>query len=252
MALKPIHIEAKPEDIAKVVLVPGNPQRAEYIAKKFFSNPKLYNEYRLMYGFTGKYKGYDISVQTSGMGTPSFSIIAEELNMLGAKTLIRLGTAGGLQPELNISDIVIATSAHSSHAIFSQRFNGASFSAVPDLTLSYKLYEKALEKKFPAHTGSILTSETFYEEDTKLVEKFADYHTLAVEMEAYALFGISAKYNLKSACIVTISDLLFKYENNKRIFAPHRGDKSQIAKGVDYMTELVLDTIIENYEYLSK
>lgn len=246
----PIHIEAKPEDIAKIVLLPGNPQRAEYIAKKFFKNPKLYNKYRLMYGFTGTYKGYEISVQTTGMGTPSFLIVAEELNMLGAKTLIRVGTAGGLQPILNISDIVIATSAHSSHAIFSQKFNGANFSAVADLKLSYKLYEKAIEKKFPAHFGSILTSETFYEDDISLIEKFTDYNTIAVEMEAYALFGIAAKYNLKSACIVTISDLLFNYDGEKRIFNPHRGDKAQIAKGVDYMIELVLDTIIENYEYL--
>jgi len=248
----PIHIEATEKDVAKVVLLPGNPQRAEYIAKKFFSDYKLYNEYRLMYGFTGKYKGYEVSIQTTGMGTPSFSIIAEELNMLKAKTLIRIGTTGALQPDINISDVIIATAAHSSHGIFRQRFNDATFSATGDALLANMLYNKALEKKFPVHLGAILTSETFYEEDISLIEKFTDYNTLSVEMEGYALFGIAAKHKLKSACVLTVSDILFDYSKDKRVFSPKRGDKEQIKKGVDLMTELVLDTIIENYDYLTK
>jgi len=247
----PIHIEAKEKDIAKVVLLVGNPERSQYIANNFFQEAKQFTQYRFMYGYTGTYKGVPVSVQTSGMGTASISIIAEELNMLKAHTLIRLGTCGALDYRLKHSDIIIATAAHSSHDIYKQVFPGANFSAVPDFVLCKSLYEKAQNKGIPVHTGSVVSSENFYEEDYSLYIQFAHYQTLAVEMEAYALFGIAAKYGLKSACVLTVSDILFEKKANKIEFNPRRASKEDIRKGVDKITELTLDTIVENYSYLS-
>ena len=238
----PIHIEAKPEDISKVVLLPGDPQRAEYIAKKFLTDVKKYTEYRLMYGFTGFYKGKNISIQTTGMGSPSISIIIEELNMLGAKTLIRVGTCGAINDEVGLSDLILATDSHSSHNIYHTHFNSACFSAGADFLLTKNIYDNAINKNFRVHCGSILTSEVFYEDSFEQYKKFAKYGTLAVEMESYPLFLLSKKYGIKASTVLTVSDIVFESK---------RGDKEQIKKGVDKMTELVLDTIIENYQYLT-
>jgi len=248
----PIIIRATEKDIAKVVLLPGNPQRAEYIAKKFLHNSRLYTQYRLMFGYTGKYKGYDISVQTTGMGTPSFSMVAEELNMLKAKTLIRIGTTGAIKPYIKHTDLIIATAGHSTHGIWRQKFNMGTFSAVSDFILTNMIYNKAKEKGFRVFLGPVLTSESFYDETEDILLNFSNYGTLAVEMETYALFGIAAKYKLKAASILTVSDTLFEEKDGKLVHNPVRANDLQIKKGVDLMTELVLDTIIENYEYLIK
>jgi purine-nucleoside phosphorylase len=237
----PIHINADSSDLAKVVLLPGDPQRAEYIAKTYLTGIKLYTEYRKMYGYTGMYKGKRISIQTTGMGTPSLSIIVEELNLLGVKSMIRIGTCGVLPENINISDLIISTGAHSSHDIYSRRFNGACYSAVPDFFLNMRLYETAKKMNIPVHTGTILTSENFYEESMDLYDKFEQYGTLAVEMESYALFGLSSKYSIKSAAVLTVTDLIKKKQ---------RGTKEMIKKGTDDMTSLVLDTIADNYDYL--
>jgi purine-nucleoside phosphorylase len=235
----PIHVEAQQGDVAKVVLLPGDPQRAEYIAKHFLENPKLYTQYRCMYGYTGTYKGKPVSVQTTGMGTPSLSIVVEELNMLGARTLVRVGTCGAIRDDLQLGDLIVTTAAHSSHDIFAQRFQNASFSAAGDFRLAMKLYEKAEAAKRRVHAGPILTSETFYEESFDLYKKFASYGTLAVEMEAYSLFGLGAKLGLKTATVLTISDIIFKQQ---------RAEKSVIKAGVDGMVTMVLDTLVENYD----
>jgi purine-nucleoside phosphorylase len=238
----PIHIEAQSQDVAKVVLLPGDPGRAEYIAQNFLENPKLYTEYRKMYGFTGTYKGKRMSVQTTGMGTPSLSIIIEELNMLGARSMIRVGTCGALSDRLELSDLIVTTGAHSSHDIYSQRFGGACFSGVADFFLANRLYEKALSEKISVHAGTILTSETFYEESLDLYDKFASYGTLAVEMESYALFALCSKFSIKAASVLTVSDIIKK---------SLRASKDVIKSGTDRMIKTVLDTAAENYGYLT-
>lgn len=239
----PIHVEGQESDIAKIVLLPGDPQRSEYIANKFFESPKLYTKYRCMYGFTGNYKGKKISVQATGMGSPSLGIVVEELNMLKARTLIRVGTCGAITDKVNLGDIIVTTAAHSSHDIFAQRFNQACFSAHSDFLLATNLYKNALSRSKSVHAGSILTSETFYEESFDLYKKFAEYGTLAVEMEAYGLFGLSAKHGIKAATVLTVSDIIFQQK---------RAPKPLIQQGVDDMLEIVLDTIVENYDALSQ
>lgn len=237
-----IHIEAKQGDIAKVVIMPGDPQRAEYMANKFLTDVKCYTRYRLMYGFTGMYKGKPISIQTSGMGSPSISIITEELHSYDVKTVIRLGTAGTIQDNLDLYDIVIGNVSHSSHDIYARVFPGASFSAAADFRLIKSLYESAEKLHYPVHCGPVLCSETFYEDNYDLYHKFADYGTLAVEMESYALYGIANKYGMKAATVLTISDVIFRHL---------RGESDKIKSSVDRMTEMILDTAVTNYDYLS-
>ncbi len=237
----PIHVRANTGDIAKVVLLPGDPQRAEYIANKFMNNPKRYTDYRLMYGFTGLCNGLPLSVQTTGMGTPSLSIVVEELISLGAQVLIRVGTCGSINPKASLSDVILATSASSSHDIFSRKFDGACFCPSSDFELNLILYESAKNKNKNLIFGDILTSETFYEESFDLYKKFANYGTLAVEMESYALFGLAKKYNKKATALLTVSDIVFEKK---------RAESELIQKGVDDMIGLVIDSLDSIYATL--
>lgn len=238
----PIHIEADKKDISQVIILVGNPQRAEFYAENYLIDVKKYNDYRLMYGYTGFYKDKKISIQTTGMGSPSMSIMIEELIMLEAKTLIRLGTCGSINDKAVEGDIILPTAAHSSHNIFSQTFNNAAFSAAPDFLLAKGLYESALNKNIPVKTGSVLTSEVFYEETFDLYKKFSKYDTLAVEMEVYPLNVIANKHNIKSGSLLTVSDIVFEQR---------RADKSIIKNGTKQMIEITLDMIDRNYEYLT-
>ena len=247
----PIHLQASENDVAKVVILVGNPQRCEYIAKNFLKNSKLYTEYRHMYGYTGKYQECDISVQTVGMGCPSMMIVVEELQQLNVKTMIRIGTAGSLRPEIDISEIVIAHSSHHTNNLFVQTFSQAVLSAVADFVLINELYKICCDMKLKPKIGSILTTDFFYEPDHKIYEKFSQYGALAVEMESYSLFTIAARYGIKSASLLTISDKLFHHEKGKQVFSPQRGNKDQIRKGVDLTTRVVLNTIVKNYAYLT-
>lgn len=231
----PIHIEANIGDVAESVILVGDPDRATFIAKNYLENPICYNHYRHMYGYTGTYKGKRISVQTAGMGSPSISIVLEELNMLGVKNIIRLGTCGTINAEkVNAGDTLILTAAHSSHDIYAREFPGASFSAVPDFLLATSLYQTAvnIHGAEHVHAGAGLCSETFYEDNYDLYKKFAKYGTLAVEMEAYPLFVLAAKYDMKSAVILTVSDVIFE---------KIRADKSVIQESVKRNTESVLE-----------
>ncbi|MEE1291631.1 MAG: purine-nucleoside phosphorylase [Spirochaetota bacterium] len=231
----PIHIEANIGDVAQSVILVGDPDRATFIAENYLENPVCYNRYRHMFGYTGTYKGKKISVQTAGMGSPSISIVLEELNMLGVKNIVRLGTCGTIKAEkVNLGDTVILSAAHSSHDIYAREFPGASFSAVPDFVLTSSLYQAAvgIHGSERVHAGSGLCSETFYEDDYSLYKKFAQYGTLVVEMEAYALFALTAKYNMKSAVILTVSDVIFE---------KIRADKEVIGESVKRNTQSVLE-----------
>ncbi|MEJ5272730.1 MAG: purine-nucleoside phosphorylase [Spirochaetota bacterium] len=238
----PIHVKGKPEDIAKIVLLPGDPQRSEYIANKYFENPKKYTDYRLMYGFTGSCNGFPISVQTTGMGTPSLSIVVEELISLGAEVLIRVGTCGSINPKAKLIDVILATSASSSHDIFSRKFDGACYSASSDFLLNLAIYNSSKSNNKNLIFGDILTSETFYEENYDLYKKFGSYGTLAVEMESYALFGLAKKYGKKATALLTVSDLVFEQK---------RAENHLIQKGVDNMISLIIDSLPEIYRLIN-
>lgn len=208
-----VHIEAKPGEIAKNVLLPGDPMRAKWIAETFFDNPVLYNNVRGMLGYTGTYKGVPVSVQGTGMGVPSTLIYCHELiNEYGCNKLIRVGSAGSYQEDVKVRDIVIAMAASSTNGINNTRFVNADFSP----TASFNLFQKAIllanEKNIPIKAGNILTTDEFYEDDFDSYKHWADYGVLAVEMETSGLYTIASKYNVDALTILTISDSLVSGE----------------------------------------
>lgn len=203
------HIEAKPGEIAESVLLPGDPMRAKWIAETFLENAECYNEVRGMLGYTGTFQGKPISVQGTGMGIPSALIYCHELiNDYGVKNLIRVGSAGSYQKDINLRDIVIAMAASSNSGINNTRFVNCDYSPTADFDLFMKAALYAKERNIPIKAGNILSSDQFYEDNFENYKKWADFGVLCVEMEAAGLYTIAAKYNIKALAILTISDSL--------------------------------------------
>ena len=204
------HIEAKIGDIAKTVLMPGDPLRAKFIAENFLEDAKLFNSVRGMLGYTGLYKGVSVSVMGSGMGIPSMGIYSYELfNFYDVKNIIRIGTAGAMQPHVKIRDIVIALGACTNSNYASQFELPGQFAPIASHTLLEKCAEKAKESSAAFHVGNILTSDMFYGENNKSsLEKWQKLGVLCVEMEASALYTNAARAGKNALAIFTISDSL--------------------------------------------
>lgn len=208
-----IHIQAKKGEIAKTVLLPGDPMRAKWIADTFLENPKQYNDVRGMLGFTGSYKGNKISVQGTGMGIPSTLIYATELiTEYGVKNLIRVGSAGSYQKDIKIRDIVLPMTASTNSGLNTIRFNGADFAPAASFQLFQKAVATASQKNIPIKAGGILSSDEFYADDFDSYKKWAEYGVLCVEMETSGLYTVAAKYNVNALSILTISDSLVTKE----------------------------------------
>lgn len=208
------HIEAKKGEIAESVLLPGDPMRAKWIAETFLDNAKCYNDVRGMLGYTGTFQGKPISVQGTGMGIPSALIYCHELiNDYGVKNLIRVGSAGSYQKDINIRDIVIAMAASSTSGINNTRFVNCDYSPTTDFDLFMKAALYAKENNIPIKAGNVLSSDQFYEDDFNNYKKWADFGVLCVEMEAAGLYTIAAKFNVKALAILTISDSLVTGES---------------------------------------
>ncbi|MCG2420159.1 purine-nucleoside phosphorylase [Aequorivita sp. F47161] len=203
------HIEAKPGEIAESVLLPGDPIRAKWIAETFLENAKCYNEVRGMLGYTGTFRGKPISVQGTGMGIPSALIYCHELiNDYGVKNLIRVGSAGSYQKDINLRDIVIAMAASSNSGINNTRFVNSDYSPTADFDLFMKAALYAKENNIAIKAGNVLSSDQFYEDDFNNYKKWAAFGVLCVEMEAAGLYTIAAKFKVKALAILTISDSL--------------------------------------------
>jgi len=204
-----IHIGAKPGDIAPSVLLPGDPLRAKFIAETMLADATCFNEVRGMLGFTGTYQGKRVSVMGTGMGVPSHSIYVNELiNEYGAKTLIRVGTCGGLQPDLEIGDVVLAIAASTDSHINRLRFKGKDFAPTASFNLLLKAYEAAKAGNASVHVGNILTSDTFYHDDPESWKHWAAFGVLVVEMETAGLYTLAAKFGVDALSILTVSDSL--------------------------------------------
>ncbi|MDI6603847.1 MAG: purine-nucleoside phosphorylase [Thermoanaerobacteraceae bacterium] len=204
-----IHINAKQNDIAETVLLPGDPLRAKYIAENFLEDAVCYNKVRGMYGFTGKYKGKRVSVQGTGMGIPSLSIYANELIAeYKVKNLIRIGTCGSMQPDIKLRDIIIAMASSTDSAINKIRFNGMDYAPTASFILLKKAYDIAVKKGINVKVGGILTSDTFYHDDPDDWKLWAKFGVLAVEMETSGLYTLAAKYHVDALSILTVSDSL--------------------------------------------
>lgn len=200
------HNNAKKGDIAKTVLMPGDPLRAKFIAENYLENPVCYNEVRGMLGYTGTYKGVPVSVQGSGMGMPSIGIYSWELyNEYDVENIIRVGTAGAVADDVQLRDIIIGMSASTNSAYASQYRLPGTYAP----TASWKLLSAAAEaagksgKSF--RVGNILSSDTFYDDADSLAE-WQKMGVLAIEMEAAALYMNAARAGKNALCVLTVSD----------------------------------------------
>jgi purine-nucleoside phosphorylase len=201
-----VHIGAKPGDIAETVLLPGDPLRAKYIAETFLEDPKLYNEVRNMFGYTGTYKGKRISVQGTGMGVPSISIYINELiNSYDAKKLIRVGTCGAIQKDVKVRDVILAMTSSTDSQINRLTFGGVDYAPTADFDLLKKAYDAGIAKGLNLKVGSVFTADSFYNDNAEF-EKWAKYKILAVEMETSALYTIAAKFDVQALSVLTVSD----------------------------------------------
>jgi len=232
-----IHIGASKNAIAPRVLLPGDPLRARFIAENYLNDVRQYNEVRGMYGYTGTYKGSEVSVQGTGMGMPSHAIYVHELiNFYGAKTLIRVGSCGSLQPGIALRDIILAISASTNSAMISRRFDGMNFAPTADWELISTAAKCAQRLGIDIKAGGILSSDVFYDEDSESWKDWAKYGVLAVEMEAAALYTLASRFGVKSLCILTVSDsLVFREETSA-----HEREKT-----FTRMMELALETAID-------
>jgi len=208
-----IHIGAKKGDIASTVLLPGDPLRAKYIAENFLTDAICYNEVRGMYGYTGTYKGKRISIQGTGMGIPSISIYINELiTNYRAKNLIRIGSCGSMQADIKIRDVILAMSASTDSNINKIRFYGMDYTSTANFDLLKRAYDIALEKGISVKVGSVLTTDTFYNDDPNSWKHWANYGILAVEMETAALYTLAVKFKVNALSILTVSDSLVTRE----------------------------------------
>lgn len=208
-----IHIGAKEGEIASTVLLPGDPLRAKYIAENFLTDAICYNEVRGMYGYTGTYKGKRVSIQGTGMGIPSISIYLNELiTSYKANNLIRIGSCGSMQPDIKIRDVILAMSASTDSYINKMRFNGMDYASTANFNLLKKAYDIALEKSISVKVGSVLTTDTFYQDEPNSWKHWANYGVLAVEMETAALYTLAAKFKVNALSILTVSDSLVTRE----------------------------------------
>jgi purine-nucleoside phosphorylase len=207
------HINAKPDDIAETILMPGDPRRAKWAAENFLTDARLVNEVRGMFGYTGTYKGNRVTIHGSGMGMPSLSIYANELiTFYGAKTLIRIGSCGAMQHNVKVRDVVIAMTATTMSTPSRGIMRELNFAPCADYTLLEKAVHAARSKGTPTHVGGIYSSDVFYDERPDLTEIMTRHGILCVEMEAAELYLVAARHGARALAICTVSDHLLTHE----------------------------------------
>ncbi|MDD4705702.1 MAG: purine-nucleoside phosphorylase [Bacilli bacterium] len=222
--MNPIHIVTEKDNIADLVLLPGDPLRAKYIAENYLENAKLINEVRNMFGYTGTYKGKRITVIGSGMGIPSVAIYAYELyKFYNVNKIIRIGSAGAFNKDVKVTDIVLGKDAYSdSNFVYAIKKRNEKLIKSSN-TLNEKILNKSKELNIPVYYGTIYTSEVFdvYHNIDHLKDNIPkNIKPLASEMEAFGLFHIADLLNKKATCLVTISDS--KFEDNKDLTSEER------------------------------
>ncbi|HFL3968496.1 TPA: purine-nucleoside phosphorylase [Streptococcus agalactiae] len=204
-----IHIEAKQGEIADKILLPGDPLRAKFIAENFLEDAVCFNTVRNMFGYTGTYKGHRVSIMGTGMGMPSISIYARELIVdYGVKTLIRVGTAGAINPDIHVRELVLAQAAATNSNIIRNDWPEFDFPQIADFKLLDKAYHIAKEMDITTHVGSVLSSDVFYSNQPDRNMTLGKLGVHAIEMEAAALYYLAAQHNVNALAMMTISDNL--------------------------------------------
>jgi purine-nucleoside phosphorylase len=231
-----IHIGAGKGEIAEVVLLPGDPLRAQFVAETYLKDAACHSRVRGMLGFTGLYKGKRVSVQGTGMGVPSISIYAHELVAeYGVRRLIRIGTCGAMQEEIRLGDVILAQAAGTDSAVNRIRFAGGDFAPAASFELLLAAFEAARSLGIRVRVGGILTSDTFYSDDPDSWKVWARYGVLAVEMESAELYTIAARHSAQALSVLTASDNLLTHAT---------ATAEQRQKGYTAMMEIALEAAI--------
>jgi DeoD family purine-nucleoside phosphorylase len=234
----PIHLRAEPGDYAPAVLLPGDPLRAERIAREFMDGARQVNGERGMLGFTGTFDGRPVSVQATGMGCPSAAIVIEELVQLGVRRLLRVGTCGGLQPDLALGDLIVAISAVPADGPARAYVDGEPHAPTADFGLTHGMIHAAKGFGLRPRVGPVASSDTFYDPDPGRHRRWSARGVLGVEMEAAVLFTIGALRGVPAACVLTVSDLVAGD-------AFERISDRELADAVERMTRLALTAAVD-------
>ena len=232
----PIHLRAEPGDYAEACLLPGDPLRARYVAETFFEQPEQVNGERGMLGYTGTHRGERVSVQTSGMGCSSAGIVVEELVELGVRRILRIGTCGGLQPDMQMGDLIVAMSAVPADATPIHLIGGEPHAPTASWSLVHEAVHQAKELGKTVKVGPIVSTDLFYNPDGGQYGRWRDRGILAVEMEAAMLFTLGALRGVETGCLLLVSDVVVEGEFR-------RITDEEMRRAVDEMTELALVTL---------
>ena len=236
MSVPTPHIEAMPGQIAKTVLMPGDPLRSKFIAETYLENPVLVNNVRGVQGYTGTWKGTPVTVQASGMGIPSIGIYSWELyNFYGVESIIRIGSAGGINDELKLMDIVAAQGACTDSNFAHQFGLNGTFAPIADFTLLSEAVAAAGDKGVDMRVGNLLSADNFYNDGSDGMDQWKKMGVYAVEMEAAGLYLNAARCGKRALCLCTISD---------HIYRPEALTSEERQLSLTQMIEIALDTAV--------
>lgn len=231
-----MHVRAEPGLVAPRVLLPGDPGRAEWIARTYLEGAVPYNTHRGLLGYTGRYKGVPVSVQATGMGAPSAAIVVEELIQLGARVLVRVGTCGAVESGLEPAELVVVQGAVPLDGTTRQYLEGLPYAPVPDVEVFLALLRSARALGFPHRAGLVATEDAFYATSLEKARAWAAYGVLAFEMEASALFLIAKMRRVRAGAVLTVSN---------RVGDPDVVPPEVLQEGVRRMTEVALEATLE-------
>jgi purine-nucleoside phosphorylase len=230
------HINAEPGDFAPTVLMPGDPLRAKYIAETFLDEPRQVCDVRNVFGFTGSYRGLEVSVMAHGMGIPSASIYFSELmEHFGVKRIMRVGSCGTSHPEVKLRDIVIAMGASTDSGVNRTRFMGHDLAALASFKLVRHAVDIAEARDLPYHVGNIFSADLFYTPQPEIFDLMAKYQILGVEMESAGLYPLAAEHGVEALAVCTVSDNIRTHE------AMSSADRQT---SFNQMIELALETAV--------
>jgi purine-nucleoside phosphorylase len=240
-----LHLRAEPADYAPVVLLPGDPNRATWIAERFDGGAgaaRQVNTHRGLLGYTGTYKGVPVSVQTSGMGAPSIAIVVEELLRLGARRLIRVGTCGGIGRGIKTGEIVIATAATPVDGATSTYLHGEPYAPTADFELIRALVDTSVAHGQKPHVGQVATVDVFYNPDSDYFSKWRSRGVLAFEMESSVLYYLAARAraagaDVAAATILTVSDILSEEATSEESYLP----LDELNRAIERTIEIALE-----------
>jgi purine-nucleoside phosphorylase len=233
-----IHLHAEPGDYAPLVLLPGDPGRATTIASRFdggLPGARLVNDNRGLLGYTGTIGGRPVSVQTTGMGPPSIAIVTEELLRLGARQLVRVGTTGALQADIELGELIIATASTPTDGTTATFMGGRPYAPAADFALTHALVHAAERLGVPFRVGPIATIDVFshYHPDPNFVRPWREAGALAVEMEASALFYLAASRGVQAACLGVVVDVDTGEANQEHTYLSPAELESAVERMID-------------------